>query len=106
MGYHWPGNVRELRNVLRWCSFLESDAPITAEEVLQVLADPDDDEAQAPLPRPPQVSLGGSERRALMEALELDRFNLTLAAKRLGISRTTLYNKIRKHGIQIKKTQR
>ena len=106
MGYHWPGNVRELRNVVRWCSFLESEAPITAEEVLQVLADPDDDAAQAPLPRPAQVSLGGSERRALMEALEQDKFNLTLAARRLGISRTTLYNKIRKHGIQIKKTQR
>jgi len=106
MGYPWPGNVRELRNVLRWLSFLDSDADITAEEVLQVLADPMDADSPAEEPRPrPAPSLGGAERAALLEALESNQFNLSLVAKRLGVSRTTLYNKIRKHGIQIRKTQ-
>jgi len=105
MGYHWPGNVRELRNVLRWLSFLESDRDISAEDVLQVLADPMIEEDQELRPRPASASLDGAERNTLLDALESHQFNLTLAAKRLGVSRTTLYNKIKKHGIQIKKTR-
>jgi len=105
MGYHWPGNVRELRNILRWLSFLESDRDITSEDVLQVLADPMAEEKQGLSSRPSAASLDAAERNTLVEALEGHQFNLTLTAKRLGISRTTLYNKIRKHGIQIKKTQ-
>jgi transcriptional regulator with PAS, ATPase and Fis domain len=106
MGYHWPGNVRELRNVLSWCSFLDSDQDIAPEEVLQVLVDPAMDDAQGHQPQSAApASLDGAERSILIKALERDHFNLTHAAKRLGISRTTLYSKIRKHGIQIKKSQ-
>jgi transcriptional regulator with PAS, ATPase and Fis domain len=103
-GYQWPGNVRELRNVLRWLSFLDSDRDLTAEDVIQVLADPMDGGAEIEGSRPEASSLGGAERAALLEALESNQFNLSLAAKRLGVSRTTLYSKIRKHGIQILKT--
>ena len=106
MAYHWPGNVRELRNVIRWLSFLDSDTDISAEDVLQVLADPMDGDIQVEENRLlPAPSLGGAERATLLEALESNQFNLSLAAKRLGVSRTTLYNKIRKHGIQIRKTR-
>ncbi|WP_306598687.1 sigma-54-dependent Fis family transcriptional regulator [Geothrix sp. 21YS21S-2] len=104
MGYHWPGNVRELRNVLRWLSFLDSERDISPEDVIQVLADPMDTgiHIQGDALRVP--SLGGAERAALLEALESNQFNLSMAAKRLGVSRTTLYSKIRKHGIQIRKS--
>lgn len=102
MSYHWPGNVRELRNVINWLSLLESSQAISADDVRQVLAD----RLERELPtseQPSTSSLERAERAALLEALERDRFNLSLVAKRLGVSRTTVYNKIRKHGIQIRK---
>jgi len=104
MSYHWPGNVRELRNVLTWLSVLESDRDITPEDVHQVLEDrlAADQDVQTV---PSTASLEGAERAALLEALERDQYNLSLAAKRLGVSRTTIYNKIKKHRIQIRKTQ-
>ena len=110
MGYAWPGNVRELRNVLRWLSFLDSEKAITSDEVLQVLEDPLGVDVQVQGLHTQGIhvgatSLDGAERTTLLEALESNQFNLSLAAKRLGVSRTTLYNKIRKHGIQIRKAQ-
>ena len=104
MGYHWPGNVRELRNVLRWLSFLDSDRDISPEDVIQVLADPMDSGIHIEGDQMRVPSLGGAERATLLEALESNQFNLSMAAKRLGVSRTTLYSKIRKHGIQIRKS--
>jgi len=104
MGYQWPGNVRELRNVLRWLSFLDSDRDISPEDVIQVLADPMDSGIHIEGDQMRVPSLGGAERATLLEALESNQFNLSMAAKRLGVSRTTLYSKIRKHGIQIRKS--
>ncbi|MBP1625784.1 MAG: sigma-54-dependent Fis family transcriptional regulator [Holophagaceae bacterium] len=104
MSYHWPGNVRELRNALTWLSVLESDLDISAEDVRQVLADRLEGELQTPN-RHPSKPLEGAERAALLQTLERNNFNLSLAAKQLGVSRTTLYSKIRKHGIQIRKSQ-
>jgi transcriptional regulator of acetoin/glycerol metabolism len=43
--------------------------------------------------------LPGAERQALMDVLEAKHWHLTRVAEHLGISRNTLYRKLRKHGI-------
>jgi transcriptional regulator with PAS, ATPase and Fis domain len=98
MRYPWPGNVRELRNVLRWLSFLGEDRDMTAADVLRVMADP-----RAWGPGAAQPAQCDPERSALLETLEQHQFNFSLAAKHLGISRSTLYNRAKKHGIDIRK---
>jgi len=98
MQYHWPGNVRELRNVLNWLSILNSDRAITPEEVRQALSDKLEETWDLPAMPPP----ASAERAATLQALERCQQNVTAAAKLLGISRTALYARMRKHQIQRK----
>jgi transcriptional regulator with PAS, ATPase and Fis domain len=103
MSYRWPGNVRELRNVIQWLSFLGAEREISAEDVAQVLEKPM--EADPPERRsPPLPEDSEGEKDALLRTLKRHQFNLSLAARGLGISRGTLYNRIKKHGIVIQKT--
>jgi sigma-54 dependent transcriptional regulator, acetoin dehydrogenase operon transcriptional activator AcoR len=46
--------------------------------------------------------LEDAERLALLNMLEQQRWHMTLAAEQLGISRNTLYRKLRKHGIALR----
>ena len=46
-----------------------------------------------------RAALEHAERQALLDVLEANRWHLTHVAEHLGISRNTLYRKLRKHGI-------
>ncbi len=89
--YPWPGNVRELRNSLEFAVICARGSVIRPEdlppEFLDVL--PEDNEVEP--------ARGGDER--ILEALERTGGNRTQAAKRLGISRATLYRWMRERGI-------
>uniref|UniRef100_UPI003BB4BE53 helix-turn-helix domain-containing protein n=1 Tax=Pseudomonas sp. GZD-222 TaxID=3404805 RepID=UPI003BB4BE53 len=50
-------------------------------------------------PLPPVAPLMDAERSALLAALEEQRWHMTHVAAQLGVSRNTLYRKLRKHGI-------
>ncbi|MFJ1337554.1 helix-turn-helix domain-containing protein, partial [Pseudomonas caricapapayae] len=52
-----------------------------------------------PPPLPPVAPLMDAERSALLAALEQHRWHMTHVAAQLGVSRNTLYRKLRKHGI-------
>jgi two-component system response regulator AtoC len=84
----WPGNVRELENAIeRAVNF--ADGPLLTEADLPVSIT-----AHAPAtPRP------ADEREQLVAALEGSRWNQTRAAVALGMSRTTLWRKMREHRI-------
>jgi len=89
--YRWPGNVRELRNVLERAAIVCEGAFIDAEHLsLTVTED-----------IPPLVStdLGALERQAITQALCDVAGNKARAAKQLGISRTQLYSRLRKYGL-------
>jgi transcriptional regulator with PAS, ATPase and Fis domain len=100
--YRWPGNVRELRNVM------ESVGLMTTEDVVAWADLPDDirmavtsaphSERAAP-PLPAGGNLRGAEAEAIRAAMRLERGNLTGAARRLGIAKSTLYAKIRGLGL-------
>ena len=89
MQHHWPGNVRELRNVAN-------------RFVLDVLGQPFPGSAGDPADRP---SLGAQvdafERSIILTALRDHKGHVGNVADELGLPRKTLYDKIRKHGIEL-----
>lgn len=105
----WRGNTRELRNVLEQLA-LRSDSPqIGAEQVEQVLRDSGLDRIEpalsrpaAPVPamaadddlRPLPVQIAELEQRAIAAALARTGGNRVAAAKLLGISRASLYDRL------------
>ena len=92
----WPGNVRELRNVL------ERAILLTEAEVLEPEHLGFDFEGVRRESRPAAVlTLREAERQLIERALAEERGNVGRAAERLGISRSSLYQRIQKHGIAV-----
>jgi DNA-binding NtrC family response regulator len=92
--YPWPGNVRELRNVLERGLLVSREERIHAADLRlsaarSSAADASEDE-----------SLAGLERRQIETVLRASGGNLKAAAIRLGISTSSLYERIRRFGIQ------
>jgi transcriptional regulator with GAF, ATPase, and Fis domain len=107
-GYSWPGNVRELRNILERLVLIHGRSVVTACDLnlpadveplgSQVLrSSPVADEAAA---TGPAVPLETVERRHLSQALETHHWNVSLAARALGVTRDTLRYRMVKHGLQ------
>jgi DNA-binding NtrC family response regulator len=94
--YAWPGNVRELANAIERATNLASGQVITEAELPAALT-----VASIPpmLPRALSHASGASERDRLLAALESSHWNQRRAAEQLGMSRTTLWRKMREHRI-------
>jgi len=111
-GYAWPGNIRELRNVVERAMVLCEDAEITPEHlpldklrlphVAPRLTPPAP--AMAVLAAPPaDPSLTASEaaeRQQILELLAANGGNQTRVAKKLGIARGTLIERLKRYGIK------
>ncbi|MBB5017013.1 transcriptional regulator with PAS, ATPase and Fis domain [Chitinivorax tropicus] len=91
----WPGNIRQLRNVLEQACLHSDRHRLDACDFDQLLPDPVAADTIAPL----QETLAQAERQALQAALIACGGNRTEAAKRLGISRATFYEKWQRHGM-------
>ena len=92
--YDWPGNVRELANVLHHaCAFCQADRLNAAD-----LPDLGNSADRPPAP-PLATAVDHAERDAIRLSLAAAKGNKTLAASQLGISRTSLYERIRTLGI-------
>lgn len=90
MAYDWPGNVRELRNVLNYALVMSDGKQIEVGDLppeLQMAADTQRS-VTAMLPKPGRQAL---TEGAILQAVTECQGNLTQAAKRLGIGRTTLW---------------
>ncbi|WP_223453613.1 MULTISPECIES: sigma-54-dependent Fis family transcriptional regulator [unclassified Pseudomonas] len=98
LGFAWPGNVRQLRNVLRTLAALCEDGRIGLEDLPAMIRSARPAVAQV-IEEPSEHPLEDAERLALLNALELTRWHMTHTAEQLGVSRNTLYRKLRKHGI-------
>ena len=118
LNYYWPGNIRQLRNVLRTAAALCLDNVIRLPNLPQELLDcageePRASNAAAPVSvtMPAATALAGdtccrtpldtAEHSTLLRELERNRWNITHTADALGVSRNTLYRKIRKHQIPL-----
>ena len=98
INHDWPGNIRELRNTLEVSTTLcQSDILHAADIRFHSSVDTTSDTAQ----NTPVYDLEQSEKQVLMDALKTTNMNRTQAAKLLGISRKTLYNKLIKYNIRV-----
>jgi transcriptional regulator of acetoin/glycerol metabolism len=127
LAYSWPGNIRELRNVIRTALAIceggvvrAMDLPREIREVSsrtdgrpEAMAGPNAqpswspggavgpdmaDESCEPASQP-RNRLQAAERAALLRAMEELHGNMSRVAAELGVSRNTLYRKIKRHGI-------
>ena len=89
----WPGNVRELENRIQRAVILAQDTYLRPEdlELEEQAADP---------PRSLQSARDEVEKRSIEEAMTRNAGNVSRAAKDLAISRPSLHDLLRKHGIE------
>ncbi|HEV7558195.1 MAG TPA: helix-turn-helix domain-containing protein, partial [Kofleriaceae bacterium] len=97
--YSWPGNVRELENVLERALVLGDHGAITAAEIELSERAPAIAETIGDADLPHDAAMEDIERRRLTQALRAADGNQSHAARALGIPRTTLVNKLRRHGL-------
>jgi transcriptional regulator with PAS, ATPase and Fis domain len=93
LAYDWPGNVRELRNALERAAILCEGGLITAAH-LSLQRKP-----RAPAQVPAPTDLSGVEREMIARAMRDTGGNKAKAARRLGLSRTQLYVRLRKYDL-------
>jgi two-component system, NtrC family, response regulator AtoC len=125
--YSWPGNVRELENIIERAMILarggelnashldfgrrvapSSPAIATPPQGTQTVPPAAVPEATASLPPPAPGDEGkslaerllDSERKEIVAAVDKSRGNIASAARTLGINRSTLYYRLRKHGLE------
>ncbi len=117
--YAWPGNVRELENVVERAIIVCKGTEVTASELDFGRRAPSSQSqpiaaASAPAPsvsaasspsstggqKPLTVRLQEQERNEIVAAIEKNAGNIAGAARALGINRSTLYYRMRKHGLE------
>jgi len=96
--YSWPGNVRELRNVVERMAILTTENRITVESIPLEIRLP-----QATRPSGLQGIRDSAERDRILEALDRTDWNVSGAARVLGIERTNLHKRIRALGLSRQK---
>src|SRR5262249_61303729 len=90
--YSWPGNVRELHNVLERAAILCQGGLITPRHLTL------DSPERSPIASP--NDLAAVERATISQVLEEVGWNKALAARRLGLSRTPCYVRLRKYSLE------
>jgi DNA-binding NtrC family response regulator len=91
--YSWPGNIRELKNVIERAVLLTTSETIRPKDLhlefkSEVVVDGDS-----------QLTLRELQRQHIQKVLDAERGNVASAAARLGLTRSTLYNKMKTFGI-------
>lgn len=110
MRHPWPGNVRELRSALEYAFVVCDGDTVTPEHLPSLLMTKSaahSDSEPAPLLCAPlsgeNDTVISREKAELLTALRESAGNKSETARRLGISRGTVLNRMRKHGIDTKK---
>jgi transcriptional regulator with GAF, ATPase, and Fis domain len=119
MQYHWPGNVRELKSALEYAFVVAEKGLIENEQLPVNIITPRKKESSVTFPSTaptvyPYQAFGQSfsedfnpqhqqEKGSLIKALQQCRGNQTQTARLLGINRVTVWNRMKKYGIDLKK---
>ncbi len=99
--HRWPGNVRELENVIERIVTLNDDVLIKPAYLPEELTGAKNPASKTMEKLPANSVLESGEKDLIFRVLQESHFNKKQAATRLGISRPTLYQKIRKYGIGV-----
>ena len=95
MSYSWPGNVRELKSALEYAFVIAEKGTIGLEHLPHpLLSEPG---------RSPSRPKESQEKVALIQALRKSNGNQSEAARTLGVNRVTVWNRMKKHGIDLRK---
>lgn len=110
--YNWPGNIRHLDNVIKRAAILADEGIIDADHVIPErrrvepaeIGIKKEDDARHPerddaFDANPIRSLAEMEKEAIEAALNRTGMNVSQAARALGITRVTLYKKMKKYGL-------
>jgi DNA-binding NtrC family response regulator len=93
--YHWPGNVRELQHCMERAVIMADDKLIETQHLAL-------NKAGTHAPAAAFQTLEEMEKQMIVSTLEKEGGKIKPVAEKLGITRQTLYNKIRKYGIDLK----
>ena len=99
--YPWPGNVRELKNTLERAVSLAEQGVLDLDHMPHEIRSFKSKCRRSPgtSVKPLAEELSFHEKQILVEALGLAKGNMAKTARLLGISRSTLYEKCKNHGI-------
>jgi transcriptional regulator of acetoin/glycerol metabolism len=92
----WPGNLRELRNVLDYAQSVCPDGPIGVDDLPEFRRAPDPGRAPA---AQVETQAPPTESTELLQALQSAQWNVSQVARRMGLSRMTLYRRMQRAGI-------
>ena len=110
LSHPWPGNVRELENcVKRLLALLPAGETVTAEALAELLENSPslrerERESDVPGIRPGsqlRAQMAEADRREILDALGDAQGNKSRAAENLGVSRKTLYARMRRLGLEV-----
>jgi len=90
--YSWPGNIRELRHNIEKAVILTESKSIKPEVIFKKYSDEKTFNSAS-------FNLEENERRLIINALALNKGNMARTARKLGVSRKTLYNKMKKFNL-------
>lgn len=97
--YDWPGNIRELENIIERLLILSMGKTIQPVDLPNRIIGIDDKPVTG-------YRLCDHEKALILRVLRKTRWNIKKAAELLSISRTTLYSKLEKHGLNLKEKRR
>jgi PAS domain S-box-containing protein len=98
LDYRFPGNIRELKSILQYAFTIAEKGPLDCRHLPPHLC-----EQPSAKPSPALNAKGQKEKQALVHALKRTGGNQTRAAQLLGVNRVTVWNRMRKYGLDLKK---
>jgi transcriptional regulator of acetoin/glycerol metabolism len=114
VAYPWPGNVRELRNVIRTALAICEGGVVRGIDLPREIREADSNNVAGSLPTLPPGTMSGAaepvlpvnplkaaERAALVRVIAECHGNMTRVAAQLGMSRNTLYRRMKRHAIPL-----
>jgi len=105
--YDWPGNVRELENCIARAVALGDHQVIEPADLPPAIRGAQDSGASAPVPSEVSTTaLADLERLTILRVFEQAGGDKAIAGKMLGISRATLYRRLKRYNIALRSTQK
>lgn len=96
--YHWPGNVRALRHTIERAVILSKEEELGLSD-LSITAATQTPKLEPEDPALDDLNLERIEKTAIQKCLTKHRYNISHAAKELGITRAALYRRMERHGL-------
>jgi transcriptional regulator of acetoin/glycerol metabolism len=94
MTYAWPGNLRELKNVLNYAASMSANQVIDLQDLPELAQT-----AHQPASTLTQALTAQAGASALLQALRQAHWNVSEVARQMGLSRMTLYRRMKRAGI-------